>query len=199
MATTKPALDPRTDNQILDKALADSFPASDPPAATGLTPAAPATSEAPSIDLYVLVDENAAAGPLQDWRTEGPLRWVSPNTPALQVATTPALALLDAYLSGTLAAAGQPVIAHLQCPAPQLCRLDTPHEDWRDRVFRNEVRLHGDRWALEQQSLLLRVPSPLCPGEYNVLVNVLHPEFTQLKLVDTCPVETDERLLRAAG
>lgn len=193
MPTTKPDLDPRSDNQVLDKALADSFPASDPPAATGLTPAVPA-ADVPCIDLYLVVDADLAATPVEDWRTEGQLRWLSPNTPALQMAATPALALLDAYVGKGFKDGGAWVVAHLQCPAPELCRLDTPNERWRDRSFCNEVRLHGDRWALEQQSLLLRVPSPLCPGEYNVLVNLLHPQFAQLRLVDTCPLELDERL-----
>lgn len=193
MPTTKPDLDPRSDNQVLDKALADSFPASDPPAATGLTPAVPPV-DVPCIDLYLVVDAGLAATPVEDWRTESQLRWLSPNTPALQMATTPALALLDSYVEHGFKDGGPWVVAHLQCPAPELCRLDTPNERWRERTFRNEVRLHGDRWALEQQSLLLRVPSPLCPGEYNVLVNLLHPKFTQLRLVDTCALELDERL-----
>lgn len=195
MPTTKPDTEPRGSSQVLDKALADTFPASDPPAATSFTPAAPATDEEESASAYLVMDPAMAEKRLEDWRTCGQARWVSPNVACVQLALSPALALLDALTSHGLDPAQPWTLAHVVFPASRMLRLDTPHECWRERTFRNDVRLFGDRWALEQQSLLLRVPSPLCPFEHNLLVNLLHADLQTLRLADICPLEVDTRLL----
>jgi RES domain-containing protein len=197
MPTTQPDRDPRSANQVLDKALADTFPASDPPAATSVTPAAPTPAPADCpVQAWLVLDDAMAAKALDDWRTCGQARWLSPNTPSLQLALSPALALLDALTSHGFDQDRAWLLARIEADAALMRRLDTPHECWRERTFRNDVRLHGDRWALEQQSALLRVPSPLCPGEYNVLVNLLHPDSATLRLIETCPLEIDTRLRR---
>lgn len=193
MPTTKPELDPRTENQVLDKALADSFPASDPPAATGITPAIP-PAKVEKTSFYFVLNETMAEKPLVEWRTCGQLRWLSPNTPSLQLALSPALALLDALTSHGLDDSQEWLLAQIEGPTSELHRLDTPHECWRERTFRNDVRLHGDHWALERLSLLLRVPSTLCPSEHNVLVNLCHPAVADLKVVNVCPLDIDSRL-----
>jgi RES domain-containing protein len=195
MPTTKPETEPRGASQVLDKALADTFPASDPPAATSFTPAAPATDEEESASAYLVMDPAMADKRLEDWRTCGQSRWVSPNVACVQLALSPALALLDALTSHGLDRAQEWTLAHVIFPASRMLRLDNPHECWRERTFRNDVRLFGDRWALEQQSLLLRVPSPLCPLEHNLLVNLLHTDLATLRLADTCPLDVDTRLL----
>ena len=197
MPTTQPEKDPRSQNEVLDKALADSFPASDPPAATSVTPAAPAdASGAGTVQLWLVVDEAMAAKGLEDWRSGGQERWLSPNTPSLQLALSPALALLDALVRNGPTPDSGWQLARVDADASLMRRLDTPHECWREPDVRDDVRLYGDRWALEQQSALLRVPSALCPHEYNVLVNLLHPDFALLHVAETCPLPLDPRLRR---
>ena len=197
MPTTQPEKDPRGQNEVLDKALADSFPASDPPAATSVTPAAPADAAgAGNVQLWLVVDEAMSARGLEDWRSDGQERWLSPNTPSLQFALSPALALLDALVRNGPAPGSGWLLARVDADAALMRRLDTPHECWREPGFRDDVRLYGDRWALEQQSVLLRVPSVLCPNEYNVLVNLLHPELASLHVAETCPLPLDARLRR---
>lgn len=192
MPTTRPDADPRGNNQVLDKALADTFPASDPPAATSFTSAAPQTDAGETIAAYLVLDQATAEQALADWPACASSRWVSANTPVLQLALSPALALLDALASRT---AGAPaMLVHLQFPAADMLRLDNPHECWREPDFRDDVRLFGDRWALEQQSPLLRVPSPLCPCEFNLLVNRLHPDVACLRVTEMFPIDLDLRL-----
>jgi len=52
----------------------------------------------------------------------------------------------------------------------------------------------GDRWLLEQRSLLLEVPSVLVPETWNILLNPLHPEVRSLKIVATYEHPWDARL-----
>lgn len=200
MPSTRPELDTRNPERALDKALRDTFPASDPPAATGFTP--PASSEAANEDTticaWLVLAAPCVDKPVEQWRTCGQGRWLSPNVPALIAALSPAGALLEALVNQHLAETPEAWrLVSLKLPASALLRLDTPHEQWRERPYRNDVRLCGDRWALEQQSLALRVPSPLCPGEYNVLLNTLHPDFPRLQRGSDEPLPIDSRLRRS--
>ena len=194
MPTTKPEIDPRSVNQVLDKALADTFPASDPPAATGVTPAASPSSAKESAHAFLILSQSMADKPLPEWRTSGQKRWVSPNLPCVQLAMTPALAMLDALTSHGFDRNHEWVLVHVKYPVEQLRRLDTPHECWRERTFRNDVRLFGDRWVADQASVALRVPSPLCPEEFNLIVNLLHPELACIEVAAAQPIEIDSRL-----
>lgn len=55
----------------------------------------------------------------------------------------------------------------------------------------------GKRWAQEERSLLLRVPSAVVCGEgWNYLINPSHPEFSSVFIADIAPFEYDSRLLR---
>ncbi len=40
----------------------------------------------------------------------------------------------------------------------------------------------GDKWIDERRSLLLRVPSVVTKGEFNYLLNPLHPDFPRIKV-----------------
>lgn len=45
-----------------------------------------------------------------------------------------------------------------------------------------EIQRIGDDWAQKEASVVLRVPTSVLPIEYNYLINVRHPEFSQIKL-----------------
>ena len=200
MPSTKPETDTANPERALDRALKDTFPASDPPAATSFTPPVSgntAPDEEDTVAAWLVISRGCADKPLDQWRSCGQSRWVSQNVPALFASLTPAAALLEALVNQDLAEASDAWgLVCLRLPAEAMSRLDTPPDSWRERPYRAEVRRCGDRWALEQQSLALRVPSALCPGEYNVLLNTLHPQFSGIERGDVEPLEIDSRLRR---
>ncbi len=56
-------------------------------------------------------------------------------------------------------------------------------------------RIIGDAWIRAQRSLALRVPSAVVPEEYNLLVNPVHPRFSELRIIGSPePVVFDPRL-----
>jgi RES domain-containing protein len=199
MSSTKPELDVADPERALDRALKDTFPASDPPAATSFTPPATAgaANDEPTVTAWRVISRACADKPLDQWRSCGQSRWVSQNVPALFASLSPAAALLEALVNQDLAETPDSwVLVGLKLPCDRMVRLDTPHEHWRDRPYRADVRRFGDLWALEQQSVALRVPSALCPGEFNVLLNTLHPEFGIVERGEIEPLEVDPRLRR---
>lgn len=52
----------------------------------------------------------------------------------------------------------------------------------------------GTKWANERKTLLLRVPSAVVEQEYNILINPLHPEMHQVKIIEAKDYGFDGRL-----
>ena len=60
----------------------------------------------------------------------------------------------------------------------------------------NDTQASGSVWAEETRSLVLRVPSAVLPINYNYLVNPLHPQAKEVRIVRQIEVSLDPRLKR---
>jgi len=54
----------------------------------------------------------------------------------------------------------------------------------------------GTVWALKNNSLLLRVPSAAVAGDFNILINTLHPDMKHVTISNIEKYEYDERLFK---
>lgn len=181
----------------LDRALADTFPASDPPSQTSpmmATPSSPyiASNEPGELRVYRVIEPRQAAEPFV--AGEAGARWTPAGTPCVYASLSPATALLE-YLvhlegrtpKGLLLAVGA-------IPgASAISEINEP-STWAELPYRSEVQQVGLSWLRSGRSLALRVPSAICPGECNVLLNPAHEGFAALQLVALRPVSVDERL-----
>jgi|SRR5947207_5581668 len=62
---------------------------------------------------------------------------------------------------------------------------------------RNEsLRRFGDEWISAGSSVALLVPSAAIRGEWNLLLNPVHPEFSRIKFQDPQPFAFDARMFR---
>jgi len=68
--------------------------------------------------------------------------------------------------------------------------------NWREFPAPSELAEIGTKWALANETLLLRVPSAVVEHEFNMLINPSHPDFKHVKIIDTEDCRFDERLLR---
>ena len=165
----------REDDAQLDRAIADSFPASDPPSQTSPITATPS---------------QPFSGPGSD----GGGRWTTPRTPAVYASLTPATALLEYLVHLEGATPDKLLLATGTLPIDTvLAQLELPSE-WKERPYRDTVRQVGDAWSKQKTSLALRVPSAVCEGECNVLLNPEHPDFVKLHLDHLEPMKIDSRL-----
>ena len=139
MPSTKPETDTANPERALDRALKDTFPASDPPAATSFTPPVSgntAPDEEDTVAAWLVISRGCADKPLEQWRSCGQSRWVSQNVPALFASLTPAAALLEALVNQDLAEASDAWgLVCLRLPAEAMSRLDTPPDSWRERLL----------------------------------------------------------------
>lgn len=69
-------------------------------------------------------------------------------------------------------------------------------ESWRQFPHSAETQEFGARWVREARSLALRVPSAVVPGEFNYLINAVHPDFENMKIGKPEPFSFDPRLGR---
>ena len=190
-------IDDRQGAASLDNALAATFPASDPPSQTSPMMATPSSAyissnESAELRIYRIVEPRQASDPFA--ATETSARWTPPGAACVYASLSPATALLE-YLvhlegrtpSGLLLAVGE-------IPGDSVISEINEPSTWRDLPYRGEVQQIGQSWLRSGRSLALRVPSAICPGECNILLNPTHAGFAALQLVALRPVGIDERL-----
>ncbi|WP_428853202.1 RES family NAD+ phosphorylase [Imbroritus primus] len=54
----------------------------------------------------------------------------------------------------------------------------------------------GRQWLSDGTRLVMRVPSVVCPQEFNLLLNPAHPHMRRVKVMDKQPFAMDYRLFR---
>lgn len=123
-------------------------------------------------------------------------RWNLPGTPLVYTSETLSLAALETFVHL------QPVDKRIQyvwfrvtIPAGiAIDRQASLPDSWRDSPPSEATQAIGSAWAKERSGVILRVPSTLVPGEFNLLLNPLHPQFKRLKISKPEPFDFDGRL-----
>lgn len=155
---------------------------------------------APVLDLelvpaFVVLRCSMARLPLGDWHTRGQERWLPTDMPALSLAASPALAALDALTLHGFAEDEPRCLVRLAFAPHLMHTLEGVAADG-DMMTVARWRRDVARWASQNESVLLRVPSPICPGEYNLLANPRHPDIGRLQRFDARPLLLDRRKAR---
>lgn len=188
----------------IDDAVKGTFPASDPPSFMSGSTAAPtaatvdhaARAAESTLTIYRVVSEDQREKPFGDGAGIGAGRWTSEDVPAIYASHSPATALLEflAHCEGR-----PPEQVHLACaslPRDRVTELPSYPAGWRERPYRADVRRLGDEWARSHASLGLQVPSALCDGAFNVIINPKHVDAPLIQHVDVRPITLDDRLRR---
>ena len=144
------------------------------------------------VPAFVVLRESMAHQPPMHWRTRGQERWLPTDVPALSLAASPALAVLDALALYGFAEEEPRLLVRLAF-APHLLRtLDGSAGDTSPLALARQRR-DASHWANQLESVLLQVPSPACPGEFNLLANPRHPDFVRVQRFDARPLQLDRR------
>ncbi len=126
-------------------------------------------------------------------------RWHTRGRPVVYCAPNPATALLE-------------VLVHLETDMEDLperyrfLKIDVPDSVSREQVdmsrlptdWQNDLsitRQIGDTWLRSTRTALLAVPSVLVPETFNLLLNPIHAEAGQIRIIDSIEYRLDPRLL----
>ena len=180
----------------LDAALADTFPASDPPSQT-VPVAATGPEHGPAdhwLDLFRVLpraEAGQAFGPQPSYSAR---RWSSAGTPVVYASLSVGGALLEAlaHMEGPVPDDLVLAVASLPVGCVQTVR-DLP-KHWSDYPYREDVQHFGDRWLASQQALALKVPSAICDREFNVVLNPRHRNRERLHGTALTPLKVDPRV-----
>ena len=122
-------------------------------------------------------------------------RWHSVGRPIVYTAQSLSLAALEILVRLKQTNDIQPFYAYsMEIPDHFILTPKSLPARWRSRIAVS--RAFGDAWLKTNNLPALRVPTVITPGEWNVLVNPLHPQFS-LKWIVTGPdaYTFDARLL----
>lgn len=125
-----------------------------------------------------------------------PGRWSNELTPVLYAADSSATAILE-YLAHLKVDPPPPLFLVRGTVPGELTRVasDLP-STWRSTEYKSEVQAIGDAWAQSGSSLVLEVPSAVCPGAHNYLVNAMHEDARRIVIDAPIRFELDRRLVR---
>jgi RES domain-containing protein len=80
-------------------------------------------------------------------------------------------------------------------PFLEINARDLP-EGWRKFPYLEKTLQLGDKFILENEFPVMKVPSAVIPGDFNYLINPRHPDFEKIKNIKTEPYEFDERFFK---
>jgi RES domain-containing protein len=104
-------------------------------------------------------------------------RWHTEGHPIIYTAQSLSLAALEILVHLKQTQAVEPFLSYAaEIPDELILKPQSYPPRWKNRI---EVsRAFGDEWLEARVTPALRVPTVLAPGEWNVLLNPLHPEFS---------------------
>jgi RES domain-containing protein len=126
-------------------------------------------------------------------------RWNSPGMPAVYVAATRALAVLEMAVHldrAMLLASFALVPCRFDKRLVRKIDRDALPDGWRREPAPPNLAAIGDRWIIERRSAVLAVPSAVIEEETNFLLNPNHPDFAAIEIGRPERFEFDRRLIK---
>lgn len=127
-------------------------------------------------------------------------RWNSQGTEIIYCAVSRSLAMAevavhfalsalpDDYMMTTIYAPDNTSIKTLQ-------EKDLP-KDWNAFPYIAATHIFGDEFIRANKYCILKVPSAVTKGDFNMLINPFHPEFKKFKIISSEPFPFDHRLFK---
>jgi RES domain-containing protein len=127
-------------------------------------------------------------------------RWNSIGVELIYLATNRSLAMAEVAVHFTLATLpADYVMMTIHIPddiiSGNITTGDLP-ADWNSFPHPVSTQAVGDKFVTSNKFCVLRVPSSVTFGDYNLLVNPNHPEFYRIKIVDHVRFPFDERIFK---
>jgi RES domain-containing protein len=128
-------------------------------------------------------------------------RWNLTGYPVLYTSSSAALALAEMLVHIPAVLFGERTLLELEVRGEVSTEVVTEKhllQLLRDALPNNPLdttQAYGNAWLREKRSLLLKVPSIPLPFEANYLVNTLHPDMKQIRLVSSEKIYLDRRVI----
>jgi RES domain-containing protein len=127
-------------------------------------------------------------------------RWNSPGTELIYTGSNRSLAMAEVAVHFTLATLpGDYMMATIFIPDDVKIKVvlenDLP-EGWNSFPYGSSTQRFGDDFIIENKYGLLKTPSAVTKGDFNILINPSHPEFKRIKIILVEPFPFDHRIFK---
>lgn len=128
-------------------------------------------------------------------------RWNSMGTELIYTAANRSLAMAEVVVHLSLASLPEDfVMIEINIPdSVGLIEIQKDHlpEDWNTFPHSSYTQKIGDELVFKNQYCLLKVPSAVTQGDFNILINPRHPEFQSIKVTAIAKFPFDRRLFKS--
>ena len=126
-------------------------------------------------------------------------RWNPVGMPALYSSLNASTAVLEVrvHASGFIPAANF-FLVEIEIPDALIDKGHEPAlpEDWNALTLPASTIEVGRGWLLAGECVAMKVPSVVCPADWNVILNPLHRDFRKVQVTRQEPFALDARLFR---
>lgn len=126
-------------------------------------------------------------------------RWNPAGMPALYTSLNASTAVLEVrvHASGFVPAANL-LLVEVDVPDGLIEAGYEPvlPPDWNELSMPASTVEIGRQWLLDARAVAMKVPSVVCPADWNVILNPLHKDFHHVSVTRQAPFELDSRLFR---
>ncbi|HNT19733.1 MAG TPA: RES family NAD+ phosphorylase [Saprospiraceae bacterium] len=126
-------------------------------------------------------------------------RWNSPGIEMIYTAMNRSLAMLEVAVHLNLSAMPDDYyILTIHIPdelSLKKLNLSSLPDHWNDFPYHRETQAIGDAFIKSGRYCLLQVPSAVTRGDFNLLINPVHPEFRRIRIVEREHFPFDKRFI----
>ena len=127
-------------------------------------------------------------------------RWNSPGTELIYTSANRSLAMAEVAVHFSYATLPSGFFM-LTIFIPDDCSIRIVKEselpaNWNSHPPVLTTRKTGDEFVRSNKHCLLRIPSAVVKGDFNILINPAHPEFHKIKVINKEEFPFDQRLFR---
>lgn len=127
-------------------------------------------------------------------------RWNSAGTELIYTSANRSLAMAEVVVHLTLAMLPEDyTMTTIFIPDNVSMRIINEKElpnNWNSFPYHLSINRYGDEFVSENKFCLLKVPSAVTKGDFNILINPGHSEFRKIKIKSREPFPFDSRIFR---
>lgn len=127
-------------------------------------------------------------------------RWNSVGVELIYTASNRSLAMAEVAVHFTLATLpADYMMVTLEIPDDIECQQIEPGDlptNWKDFPHPSSTQIFGDKFVQENKFCVLKIPSVVTQGDYNLLINPNHPDFAKIRIKRIEKFPFDKRIFR---
>lgn len=126
-------------------------------------------------------------------------RWNSKGTEVIYTAENRSLAMAEVLIHLSMMISPPDYVMLIieipdELPVLEISEKDLPGR-WNSFPWQRTTQRFGDEFIYRQEFCIMKVPSVVTRGEFNILIQPHHPDFSRIKIVDATDFPFDHRLL----